>query len=418
MKSRLVLAGLVLVTASCSESSSATTRQIIPTVVTTTTPTTMAAPSITPPPTTTSTTTLPPPPPPTLAEVTVDVELVADGFVQPILVTARPGDARLFVADQPGLIYAFDLNDGTGSIVLDIEDRVRFSGEQGLLGMAFHPGAPERLIVHFSGNDGSTRVEEYRIGSGGVADPESRRVVLTHSQPASNHNGGMIEFGPDGYLYIALGDGGGTNDQFDNGQDPFTLLGAILRVDLDGGDPYGIPSTNPFADGIRGAPEIWAWGLRNPWRFSFDGDDLWVGDVGQAAWEEVDLLDASRPGDNAGWPLLEGTHCFRFSSCDPDEFLGPVIEYGHALGRCSITGGVVYRGSSIPDLEGAYLYGDYCSGEIWGLRVGEFADDALLTDPADVFLPPLQGLTSFGIGPDGEVYVVQAAGLIWRLIPA
>ncbi len=144
-----------------------------------------------------------------------------------------------------------------------------------------------------------------------------------------------------------------------------------------------------------------------------------MGDVGQGAWEEIDLLSVSRPGDNAGWPLLEGTHCFRFGTCEPDQFLGPVAEYGHSGGRCSVTGGVVYRGSSIPDLVGTYLYGDYCSGEIWGLRLGEFADEALLTDPDDVFLlPSLPALTSFGIGPDGEVYVLQASGLVWRLVPA
>ncbi len=411
MRLRVALTGLVLVAGACTDSPATTTAVTSATIgAQMTTSVTTAPPSVPE-----GSATLPLPP---LAEVRIDVELIAGGFTQPTFATSRPGDDRLFVADQPGVVYAFDLTDGSRLVVLDIEDRVRFSGEQGLLGIAFHPDDPDRLIVHYSGNDGSTRVEQYRLDpQTGVADADGS-VILIHAQPAANHNGGMIEFGPDGYLYLALGDGGGVNDQFDNGQDPFTLLGTILRIDLDGGDPYAIPPTNPFADGADGAPEVWAWGLRNPWRFSFDGSDLWVGDVGQAAWEEIDLLVASRPGDNAGWPLLEGAHCFRFSNCEPDLYLGPVIEYAHSVGRCSVTGGFVYRGASIPELLGTYLYGDYCTGEIWGLRLGEFADHALLTDPDDIFLPPLKGLTSFGRGPDGEVYVLQAVGLVWRLVPA
>ena len=355
-------------------------------------------------------------PPPPLDEIEIDVELVSDGYEQPVLVTARPGDDRLFVVEQGGVILARDLASGAEETFLDINDRVRWKGEQGLLGLAFYPDDGDRFVVHYSGNDGATVIEEYAVDPAtGVGGRDSARRIFTTSQPASNHNGGMIAFGPDGHLYVALGDGGAAGDQFDNGQNPFSPLGAILRLDLDG-DPYAIPADNPFADGVDGAPEVWAWGLRNPWRFAFDGDDLWVGDVGQGAWEEVDRFDATRPGDNAGWPLTEGDHCYRFSGCDFTLYLGPVTEYAHANGRCSITGGAVYRGTDIPELVGTYLYGDYCTGEIWGLREGDSLEERRFTDFDDVHLPPLRGLTSFGVGPDGELYVMQASGRLWRIV--
>jgi glucose/arabinose dehydrogenase len=350
-----------------------------------------------------------------LGDVEVDVTPVADGFRQPILAVARPGDDRLFVADQIGVVYALDLDTGATAVVLDITDQVRFLGEQGLLAVAFDPRDPGRMVVHYSAKDGATTVVGYRLDSDGRADTGSRQLIVDVDQPASNHNGGTVVFGPDGYLYVALGDGGGANDQFDHGQDPFTLLGTILRIDLDGGLPYAIPPDNPFADGIDGAPEVWAWGLRNPWRMAFDGSDLWVGDVGQGTWEEIDRFPAE-PGLNAGWPIVEGAHCFSQEDCDPSGFLAPVFEYRHVDGRCSVTGGVVYRGAAIPDLVGAYLFGDYCTGEIWALRPDDPEGAALLTDAADVFLPPLPGLTSFGIGPNGEVYVLQSQGIVWRLV--
>lgn len=383
----------------------------------TTTPVTGTGSTTTPATTTTtvgsSTTTLPAVP---LTEFEIDVELVADGFEQPVFVTTRPGDTRLFVVEQGGRITALDVESGERTLVLDIEDRVRWSGEQGLLGIAFHPTDTARLVVHYSDNDGATVIEEYPVDpSTGIADREAPRRLLTRSQPAGNHNGGMIDFGPDGYLYVSLGDGGASNDRFDNGQDPFTVLGAIIRIDLDSGDPYAIPADNPFADGQDGVPELWAWGLRNPWRFAFDGTDLWVGDVGQGTWEEIDLFDTNRPGDNAGWPLLEGNHCFRFAECDPSAFLSPVTEYRHEGGRCSVTGGVVYRGRTVSELLGTYLFGDYCTGEIWGLRVDGAVEQRLFTDGGRAHLSALPGLTSFGTGPDGEAYVLQANGSVWRI---
>jgi glucose/arabinose dehydrogenase len=349
-----------------------------------------------------------------LSEIEVDVTPVADGFRQPILALARSNDDRLFVADQVGVIYVLDLDSGATDVVLDISDQVRFSGEQGLLGVAFDPADPDVMVVHYSAKNGATTVVTFRLDGDGRADQGSRELILELDQPAGNHNGGMVVFGPDGYLYIALGDGGGANDQFDNGQDPFTLLGTILRIDLTG-DPYSIPPDNPFADGVDGAPEVWAWGLRNPWRMAFDGADLWVGDVGQGTWEEIDRFPAE-PGLNAGWSILEGTHCFGAEDCDSTTYLSPVFEYRHLDGRCSVTGGVVYRGAMIPDLSGAYLFGDYCTGEIWALHPENPAGAELLTDPADVVLPALPGLTSFGTGPAGEVYVLQSSGIVWRVV--
>jgi glucose/arabinose dehydrogenase len=411
---------LAVLFGACADSSGTTTASIV-VVTSTTSPTiSVVTPATTegaPPPSSTTTVTTEPEVLIPLADIDLDVELVADGFRQPILAIARAGDDRLFIVDQPGVVYALDLASASTTVVLDIADAVRFSGEQGLLGIAFDPADADRMIAHYSARDGSTTIVEYRLDDAGVADPGSRREILTVDQPATNHNGGMIAFGPEGLLFIGLGDGGGANDQFDNGQDPTTLLGTILRLDLDAGDPYGIPADNPFADGVGGAPEVWAWGLRNPWRFSFDGSDLWVADVGQAAWEEIDLLDATRPGTNAGWPLLEGSHCFRFEPCDRDPFTGPIFEYFHDGGRCSVTGGVVYRGSAIPELVGTYLFGDYCSGEGWGLRT-EPVEIRVFTDPDDVFLPSLGPLTSFGVGPAGEVYVMQSIGLVWRLVGA
>lgn len=418
MRPVILLGSLVLVAAACSGDTPAvpTTTSAPGTVGTTST--TVPAATSTPEPTTATTTgtttTLPPPPP--LGDVHLDLELVSDGFEQPVLVTSRPGDDRLIVLEQGGRVVALDPGSGEVQVVLAIEDLVRWSGEQGLLGLAFDPQDPDRFIVHYSAGDGSTMVSAYEIDPAtGVADPGSARQILTIPQPARNHNGGMIAFGPDGYLYIGLGDGGGANDVYDNGQNPFSLLGAILRIDPVDGDPYAIPPGNPFADGEEGAPEVWAWGLRNPWRFAFDGTDLWVGDVGQGAWEEIDLFDADRPGDNAGWPLLEGTHCFRIADCDPGQFLAPVTEYSHGAGRCSVTGGAVYRGAAIPHLAGTYLYGDYCTGEIWGLRLGDEVEERLFT--GDGGLPSLPGLTSFGVGPGGEMYVMQADGHVWRFVP-
>jgi glucose/arabinose dehydrogenase len=246
-----------------------------------------------------------------------------------------------------------------------------------------------------------------------VADPDSVRELLTVEQPARNHNGGMIAFGPDGYLYIGMGDGGSRGDPHNLAQDPDELLGKMLRIDVDGGEPYAIPPDNPFADGAQGRPEIYALGLRNPWRFSFDRatGDLYAADVGQNRMEEINVI---RRGGNYGWRIMEGTLCFEpRTGCDPTGLELPIAEYRHARGRCSITGGYVYRGEAIPELVGAYLFSDYCEGVIRALDVrdGELADDVDLdVDGGQV--------VSFVQGPDLELYALDLGGTVWRLDPA
>jgi len=373
-------------------------------------PTTTAVTSTTGPPATTTTQ----PEPIPLDEVgELTIEPVGDRLPTPIFLTVRADDERLYVANQNGVIDSMTDSGEDLQVVLDLRDKVWFANERGLLGLAFHPSDPERMFVHYSrSGDYATMIEEYHLPVDAVAaDPDPVRTILTHRQPAANHNGGMLAFGPDGYLYIALGDGGGGGDTYGNGQDPFTILGAILRIDVDGGEPFAIPDDNPFADGEDGAPEVWLWGLRNPWRFSFDGGAMWIADVGQGSWEEIDLVPPGRGGANLGWPILEGSHCFDGpqSRCDDNDFISPVHEYSHEEGRCSVTGGYVYRGSDHPDLVGAYFFGDYCSGEIMVIRVGE----GTVVD-SRVFDVGIGTLTSFGVDHDGELYVM-AGNQVYRV---
>jgi glucose/arabinose dehydrogenase len=351
-----------------------------------------------------------------LADIELTRTLVAGGFDQPIFVTTRPGDDRLYVADQEGQVWAVLGDERT--LVLDVSRLTRFEEEQGLLGLAFDPKHPERMIVDYSANHtGDTVIVEYAFPlHAPAADPDPVQTILTVAQPALDHNGGMIAFGPDGYFYVALGDGGGQGDEFHNGQNPFTLLGAILRLDLEGAAPYAIPPGNPFADGVDGAPEVWVFGVRNPWRFSFDDDDLWIGDVGQDEWEELDLIDTDDGGANLGWPVIEGTHCYDgpIAACTDPTFIAPIYEYPHSDGGCAIIGGYVYRGAAIPDFVGAYLFSDYCTGRLMALRV----DDTGAVTETRVFDDPIFQVTSFGTDNAGEVYVtaehevyrVEAAG--------
>lgn len=347
-----------------------------------------------------------------LESITVELVETATGFDQPVFALPRAGDDRLFVVDQSGRLWAIEPEDRT--LVLDISGQVDFGGERGFLGAAFHPDDPTRLFVHYSRrDDGATVVEEYRFPSGADAvEPDPVTSLFTITQPAGNHNGGMIAFGPDGHLYIALGDGGASNDRFRQAQDTSTLLGAILRLDTESEGPYGIPADNPFADGEDGAPEVWLYGLRNPWRFSWDGDDLWIADVGQATREEVNLLSIDDGGANLGWPAFEGTLCVEFQgvACQPDTMTMPVYEYGRAGGRCSITGGYVYRGTESPALWGAYVFGDYCTGEIIALRV----TDGIVTEDR-VIGRTGHPITSFGLDATGELYVVTTGG-VYRVV--
>lgn len=403
----LALALVATFAAGCSDTSD-TPASSAP-VLTTTTITTPSQTTTSTAPATTTSTSSPPVPLVPLDELDLVLTPVAEGFDAPILLVADPEGGSDIVVEQPGRVVRADAG---RDVLLDLSADVVFGGEQGLLGLAYHPDfAANRLAyVAYVGDGPTSVVEQFTIGDDGVFDSSTRKVVLSIDQPAPNHNGGMIAFGPDGYLFIGMGDGGGSNDRFDQAQRTETLLGAMLRiaVGLDGIERYAIPPDNPFIDGAQGAPEVWAIGLRNPWRFAFDGQDLWIADVGQGEVEEVNLVDASDGGLNYGWPLMEGTRCFRTTPCATEGLTMPIAEYGHGEG-CSVTGGVVYRGSRIPELDGHFFYSDYCSGFIrsyepaiggidWTERVGR-----------------VPAVSAFGVGGDGEMYVVSREGAILRL---
>ena len=304
--------------------------------------------------------------------------------------------------------------------LLDISDQVINEGERGLLGMAFSSDGRKVYLDYTRQPDGHTVVVEYTLGDGRRIDEDSRREVLFVEQPFANHNGGHLAVGPDGYLYVSLGDGGSGGDPLGHGQDTASLLGSILRIDPEGGNEagpaYAIPPGNPFADGERGAPEIWVYGVRNPWRFSFDTatGDLWIGDVGQNEWEEIDWLpadggfDAGR-GANLGWNQMEGTHAFDGGE-NPDGAVLPIFEYGRDQG-CSVLGGYVYRGEDIPGLQGTYLFSDFCGTGVRGLQV----DGGTVIDSRTWDLPVDQEY-SFGEDDAGELFVLLAGGRIVKLV--
>jgi glucose/arabinose dehydrogenase len=365
----------------------------------------------------TTTTTVPPSGPvgPNLAEVRVALTEIGQ-FDEPVALVDRQG--TLYVAEKGGRVLA--LTGGGPVEVLDMTDRTESAGERGLLGLAFSPDGG-LLYVSYTNNDGDSRVDEYAMGAGpeGVADPASRREVLALDQPYGNHNGGHVVFGPDGYLYLGYGDGGSAGDPERRALDPRTLLGKLLRIDPrpSGDRPYTIPPDNPFADGAAALPEIWSAGLRNPWRFSFDSatGDLWIGDVGQNAVEEIDLVTAAQGagrGIDFGWSAFEGTDRYNEDQESPNHW-PPIYEYRHEDGGCSVSGGVVYRGAAISALQGAYLFGDYCAAGIVALA----AENGQLVDAATISEDPRQ-IVSFGVDGAGEVYVVSIGGGVFRLDPA
>ena len=367
---------------------------------------------------TTATPPAPAPPPapatPPAPGAAVALELMAEGLASPLFAAhAGDGSGRLFVLEQAGRVRV--VRDGRLLPVpfLDIAGRVSSGGERGLLGLAFAPtfAVDGRFFVDYTDPDGDTVVSEFRAADPAAdrADATSERVLLRIDQPFPNHNGGALATGPDALLWIATGDGGSGGDPLGNGQRLDTLLGKLLRIDPRpvAGAAYGIPAGNPFVGRAGALGEIWASGLRNPWRFSFDraSGDLWIGDVGQNTIEEVDRWPAGAPaGPNFGWNTMEANACFKpGEGCDPAGLVLPVAEYGHDLG-CSITGGYVYRGSALPSLAGTYLYADYCSGTIWGL-------DAAATRPAPrILLEAGLAIASFGEDEAGELYVVDLAG--------
>ncbi len=327
---------------------------------------------------------------------------------------------RLFVVEQKGVIHVFENSKDVTStqVFLDITDQVLYGGEQGLLGLAFHPNFTENgyFYVDYTKTDPRrTVISRFTVDpiNPNQADEVSELVLLEVEQPYSNHNGGQIAFGPDSYLYIALGDGGSGGDPLNHGQSLTTLLGSILRINVDatyGGLNYAIPIDNPFAGNTEGyREEIYAYGLRNPWRFSFDPVTgwLWAADVGQNAWEEIDIIEI---GKNYGWKIMEGNHCYSpLVNCDASGLELPIWEYGHNVGK-SITGGFVYRGSSLPDLNGSYIYGDYVVGQIWSLKYDGInpATNTLLIDT------PLL-IASFGIDQQNELYICAFDGKIYQL---
>jgi glucose/arabinose dehydrogenase len=343
--------------------------------------------------------------------VRLGVERIDEGFDKPVLLVADPWGGFDFVIEQSGSIVRADRRDH--EVALDLTADVEFGGEQGLLGLAFHPDFLDNGLAYVSYiAPGPRTIIEQFVVRDGVFERDSRKEIMSIRQPAANHNGGMIAFGPDGYLWIAMGDGGGSNDRFANGQDSQTLLGSMLRiaVGIAGVDAYAVPPDNPFVDGEGGAPEVWAIGLRNPWRFAFDGGEVWIADVGQDQIEEVNVVSASAKGLNYGWNVLEGSSCFLSSSCDSSRFVLPITEYSSDEG-CSITGGVVYRGDAMPSLRGQFFYADYCTGILRSISAD--GQDHRWTDGIG---GGLDRPTGFGIGRDGEVYIVTQGGELLKLV--
>jgi glucose/arabinose dehydrogenase len=352
----------------------------------------------------------------------VRLDTIAEGLRQPTVITAPPGDDRLFVTERVGLIRIIDASDElSGAAFLDISDRVLANGiEQGLLGLTFHPqyATNGRFFVYYTDRDGQRQLSEFQVSVSdpNLASPDTERVLIELAQPEDatdiRHYAGQLNFDPDGNLWISMGDGADSRDQ---GQDPNTLFGAISRLDVDSEtEPYGIPAANPFVDG-GGAPEVWAYGLRNPWRFSIDPVDrlVYIADVGHADQEEVNVLPIDEGGFNLGWSDMEGTRCFHNQDCDPADYTSPVITYSHEEG-CSVTGGYVYRGSAIPELAGTYFYSDWCSQWIRSFKyVG-----GQLTEEQDWSseLGQIGQINSFGVGGDGEMYAVTHEGVVARFV--
>jgi len=350
---------------------------------------------------------------------------VMRGLSQPVLVTHVPGDAtRLFVVEKTGRIRIIQNGTLLPAAFLDLRDSVSNGSEQGLLGLAFAPdyASSGQFVVSYTAprgrlSGGTSVIARYTVSTTDAnrADPASGQSLLEVEQPYDNHNGGMVAFGPDGFLYIGLGDGGGGGDPLDTGQDRSDHLGSLLRLDVSGPAGYQVPASNPYASGSSFAPELWNWGLRNPWRFSFDRatGDLYIGDVGQGSREEINVAPASSTGgENYGWNNLEGTICYT-PGCTPTGTVLPVLDYTHGIG-CSVTGGYVYRGAAIPALVGHYLYADYCSGWVRSFR---YAGGQAVDRQDRPTLSPGEPITSFGEDASGEVYVVTHGGVIYRIVP-
>lgn len=419
-----LIAALALTAAACTTTSAedstppATEPQATPATTTTapTTTTSVAETTTTTPVTTTAaSTTTTTEPLPELQGLTLDGVVEAE---RPVLLLTPPDSERRFIVQVKGTVFELD-DDGAlaAEPYLDLTEVVFAGGiEQGLLGLAFHPRFDEngRLFAYFTDATNDTHLVELATDADArVVDPSTMKTLISFSQPTDRHNAGMLEFGPDGYLYVALGEGGKASV---HAQNPATLLSSILRIDVDGGDPYAIPADNPFADGVDGAPEVWAFGLRNPWRIAIDPVDrlMYIGDVGHEDIEEIDIVPIDDGGGyNFGWLPMEGSTCF-VRGCDPALYTLPVHEYTHDEG-CSITGGFVYRGAAIPEIHGHYFYADWCTGFVRSFRFvdGRPTDHRDWTDELGT-----QGqISSFGRDADGEMYILYYDGAVRKLVP-
>ncbi|MCP3973489.1 MAG: PQQ-dependent sugar dehydrogenase [bacterium] len=352
----------------------------------------------------------------------LDLQLLTDGLQQPTFIVTPPGDDRMFIGERGGVIEIFDPATGTLSDTpfMSIPDRVKSNGiEQGLLGMAFHPDYVNngRFFIYHTDRDAQRQLAEYKVQSDNPnrADLDSGKVLFDRAQPDGStdirHYAGQLTFGPDGYLWISSGDGAAGRV---TGQSTDDYFGSILRIDVDSGDPFGIPEDNPYVDG-GGAEAVWAIGLRNPWRFTFDGDLMYIADVGQADVEEINVVGINEPGTNFGWATMEGSDCFIPSDCDPSGLVLPIYEYTHSDG-CSITGGHVYRGDLIPELDGHYFFADWCDGWVRSLLYADGEVQKVRDWSAD--LGAAKSVNAFGVGADGEMYLVNHEGSLFAILPA
>ncbi|KAB8059411.1 glucose dehydrogenase [Janthinobacterium sp. FT14W] len=357
------------------------------------------------------------------APLALALQEVASGLDAPIFLIAPPGDSRLFMVERPGRIRVLQNGNLLATPFLDIGTLTSTSGERGLLSLAFHPQYASNgyFFIYYTNLAGDIVIERRQVSAGNanVADPLSALTILTIAHPTfSNHYGGLLSFGPDGYLYAGTGDGGSAGDPPGNAQNTNVLLGKLLRLDVNASSvaqPYAIPPGNPFAGTAGARGEIWAYGLRNPWRYAFDvpAQLLYIADVGQASWEEVDVRPVGQAGNNYGWNIMEGAHCYNSSSCSQAGLVLPAIEYGHdAAGGCSITGGYVYRGTALPELAGQYLYSDYCSGWLKSFSYGNGTASAV----TDWGITNVGNILSFGQDAQNELYMLSGTGKVYRIV--
>ncbi len=370
-------------------------------------------------------TSMPPSPTPTTPIDSVGLVTIVPGGLSLPLYLTHAGDERLFIVEQVGLIRVVENGQLLPAPFIDLRDRVGSVGfEQGLLSVAFHPDYAQTdtagfgsFYVNYTNYSGETQIERFTVNADdpNVADKTSGTIIMSILQPFSNHNGGLLKFGPDGYLYVGVGDGGSARDPLGAGQNPDELLGTLLRLDVSEGSGYTIPADNPFISGTDGAPEVWAWGLRNPWRFSFDRltGDLYIADVGESQFEEVNFQPAaSSGGENYGWSVMEASTCLQSQSCDQSGMVLPFFEYPHSQG-CSVTGGYVYRGRAFPEMTGNYFLADYCLGTIWR----SYPDGSGGWDTVNLLDTSLV-ITSFGEDVNGELYVLdRVSGAVFQLVP-